>query len=64
MGRLARSAGVEVRVSYRDDKRLTDAAPTLFGRELPPCLPAGRYPGLDARGRGMWDPYLGFAPTS
>lgn len=23
-----------------------------------PCLPAGRAPGLDASGRGVWDPKL------
>lgn len=54
-------------MSYRADK---GDASTLFGRELPPCLPAGRYPGLDARGRGTWDvhvavkwdPYRGYAP--
>lgn len=64
-------------MSYRADKDLDADAPTLFGRALPPCLPAGRFPGLDAEGRGtwdilkavpqppdgsLWDPYRGFAP--
>jgi len=59
------------------DKDLPDLdQPTLWGRTLPPCLPAGRAPGLDAKGRGvwsvgaavaqeggaLWDPYTGFAP--
>jgi hypothetical protein len=64
-------------VSYRADKDLGRAERgTLFGRDLPPCLPAGRFPGLDAEGRGtwdilsavvqpcgtLWDPYRGFEP--
>lgn len=59
------------------DKDLPDLdQPTLWGRTLPPCLPAGRAPGLDAKGRGvwfvgaavvqrdsrLWNPYSGFAP--
>lgn len=58
-------------MNYRADKGLSVDVTTLFGRALPPCLPAGRYPGLDARGRGTWDvhaavrwdPYRGYAPS-
>lgn len=64
-------------MSYRADKDLgRGEGGTLFGRDLPPCLPAGRFPGLDAAGRGtwdilsavvqpcgtLWDPYRGLAP--
>lgn len=57
-------------MSFRADKEL-EPAPTLWGHQLPPCLPAGRYPGLDARGRGTWDvlaavrwdPFSGYAPS-
>jgi hypothetical protein len=62
-------------VSLRADKELeAPHQPTLWGHHLPPCLPAGRAPGLDARGRGvwliadavvqrcgtLWDPFRGF----
>lgn len=60
-------------MSYRADKELVVVQPTLWGGFLPPCLPPGRAPGLDARGRGvwliadamghaggLWDPFRGF----
>ena len=64
-------------MSLRADKEL-EPAPTLWGHHLPPCLPPGRAPGLDARGRGtwdiqqavpqpggaLWDPFHGFASRS
>lgn len=61
-------------MSYRADKELAPAAEqlALWGGP-PPCLPPGRAPGLDARGRGvwsiteavghaggLWDPFRGF----
>lgn len=43
-------------MSLRADKELeVPHQPTLWGHHLPPCLPSGRAPGLDARGRGVWD---------
>lgn len=61
-------------MSYRADKELVVEQPTLWGGFLPPYLPRGRAPGLDARGRGvwsiadavvqpcglLWDPFRGF----
>lgn len=62
-------------MSYRADKELVVEQPTLWGGFLlPPCLPPGRAPGLDARRRGvwsiadavvqrgglLWDPFRGF----
>lgn len=63
-------------MSYRKDKVLRVDHPTLWGGAPPPCLPAGRAPGLDSRGHGtwdigeavvqpcghLWDPYAGFEP--
>lgn len=63
----------------RADKDLPPPdAPTLWGRLAAPLLPAGRFPGLDAAGRGtwnihsavvqpcgtLWDPYTGFEARS
>ena len=50
-------------MSYDGDKVLAGQIP-LFGVAERLGLPAGRAPGLDAHGRGVWDPRLAVAQPS
>ncbi len=47
-------------MSYKADTSLVGQLP-LFAFEARLGLPAGRAPGLDADGRGVWDPRLAVA---